>query len=269
MARAVRRTREDLKNLILDAAAEVVERDGLGVMSSTITYKQVFDHLEQVHGIRVTRGSVHERIWDSQHEFQLEVLRRAARWDARTSTQRTVEVLREIHERGTIEGWSEWEVLTEMARIGGEFNYRAADEDDLYFAWTGLTLALAQAIDADSEEYAALGRAVTESYDALTDDFVTIFRSIFDDLDLRIRLDLFESPEMAMLVFTKLTTALSEGVSLRRRFDEAELPDLGLATGPDGSIQVWHPFSVGMLALLRLFVETGSDRSDLDGRVLD
>ena len=54
---------------------------------------------------------------------------------------------------------------------------------------------------------------------------------------------------------TGTMTAMSEGVSLRRRFDDGELPDIELATGPDGALQTWHPFSVGLIALIRFFVE--------------
>lgn len=255
MAKPARRTREDLKQLILDAADEVIARDGFGVMSSTITYKQVFDHLESAHGVRVTRGSVHERIWPSQHEFQLEVLRRAARWDARESTHRTAEALTAIHERAVAADWSTWRTLTQMVRVGGELNYRSADDDDRYFAWTGLTLALAHAVEPDSSEHEALSESVTESYASLSADLSEMYAGVFDALGVRVRDDLFESPDEAMAVFTRLTTALSEGVSMRRRFDEDELPGLRLLTGPDGSAEDWHPFSVGLLALLRLFVQ--------------
>lgn len=259
MVKPARRTRDDLRQLILDAAQEVIARDGFGVMSSTITYKQVFDHLEEAHGVKVTRGSVHERIWRSQHDFQLEVLRRAARWDARESTQRTSEALTQIHERAAAAGWSTWRTLTEMVRVGGEINYRAADEDDRYFAWTGLTLALAEAVEPGSPEHEALIGSVTESYDSLSGDLTAMYSTVFDALGVRVRDDLFESPDEAMAVFTKLTTALSEGVSMRRRFDDDELPGLTLTTGPDGEPQDWHPFCVGLLALLRLFVEVDED----------
>ena len=264
MATPARRTRDDLRNLILDAAAEVIDREGFGVTSSTVTYKQVFDHLENEHGIRVTRGSVHERIWASQHDFQLEVLRRTARWDARTSTERTSEALRRILDEGRAADRAPWAILTKMARVGGQVNYRSADEDDLYFAWTGLTLAMAQALADDSDAHEALAHSVTESYSSLTDDFIEIFRGVFDQLGLRIRSDLFTSTDDAHVVFTKLTTAMSEGVSLRRRFDESELPELELRTGPDGSLQTWHPFAVGLLALLTLFVEVDPEGSDGD-----
>lgn len=262
MTSRTRRTREDLKNLILDAAAEVVEREGFGVTSSTITYKQVFEHLEREHGIRVTRGSVHERIWASQHDFQVEVLRRATRWDARISTERTVEAIASVLEEGRRGGDDAWTILTEMARVAGEVNYRAADEDDLYFAWTGLTLAMAQALRDDEDAHDALARSVTDSYAALTDDFVAIFSDVFDSLGLRIREDRFPSAERALETLTKLTTAVSEGVSLRRRFDDDELPALEMRTGGDGEAHRWHPFSVAMLALLTLFVEPDPDRGD-------
>jgi hypothetical protein len=51
---------------------------------------------------------------------------------------------------------------------------------------------------------------------------------------------------------------MSEGVSLRRRFDDNELPSLTLTVGRSIP-QDWHPFSVGFAALLEFFLEPDPD----------
>lgn len=75
---AKRRKRADLKHLVLDAGYDLAVSQGLGAGLETDTYASVFDYLERSSGVRVTRGSVHERIWNSQRDFQIEVLAKLA-----------------------------------------------------------------------------------------------------------------------------------------------------------------------------------------------
>lgn len=59
---------------MLDAGVEVLLRDGISLGASTLRYADAFELLQSEHGIKVTRGSVHERIWSSQEAWQLDVL---------------------------------------------------------------------------------------------------------------------------------------------------------------------------------------------------
>ena len=74
MTTPARRTRDETRRLVLEAAVDLVRRDGLGAEPTTITYQKVFDHLEETKGVRITRASVHERIWENQREFQFDVI---------------------------------------------------------------------------------------------------------------------------------------------------------------------------------------------------
>ena len=71
----VRRSREELRDLILDAGRDVLLSEGLGSGAEHLTFKRVLAHVEATQGIRVTNASVIRRIWDNQNEFQLEVIR--------------------------------------------------------------------------------------------------------------------------------------------------------------------------------------------------
>ena len=70
---AKRRKRADLKTLVLTAGYELAVSQGLGSGLETISYANVFDHLERSTGVRVTRGSVHERIFNSCISISLKI----------------------------------------------------------------------------------------------------------------------------------------------------------------------------------------------------
>ena len=70
-----RRTRSELRELMIDAGVEVMLELLPLIGSEQLSYSAVFQHLQETKGIRVTTGSVHERLWQSQREYQLDVLR--------------------------------------------------------------------------------------------------------------------------------------------------------------------------------------------------
>lgn len=70
----VRRSREELRDLVLDAGREVLLSEGLGTGAEHLSFKRVLSHLAAARGIRVTNASVIGRIWENQEEFQLDVV---------------------------------------------------------------------------------------------------------------------------------------------------------------------------------------------------
>ncbi len=66
---------------MIQGGVEVLHELGVETQLSSVSYAKVFAHVEKTQGVRVTYGSVHERIWDSLQEYQLAVIRRAGVWD--------------------------------------------------------------------------------------------------------------------------------------------------------------------------------------------
>ncbi len=83
-----------LRELIVGASLEVLDRHGLGLRPDAVTYSKVFAHLADGYGVHIGRGSVHGRIWESQEDYRLEVLASAARYtaDDRSRAMREVAV---------------------------------------------------------------------------------------------------------------------------------------------------------------------------------
>ncbi len=71
-----------LRDLILEAALEVLDRRGLDLQPDAVAYARVFAHLHENYGVRIGRGSVHGRIWGSQEEYRLEVLAATAQYSS-------------------------------------------------------------------------------------------------------------------------------------------------------------------------------------------
>ncbi|MEM9563547.1 MAG: hypothetical protein AAGA93_13060 [Actinomycetota bacterium] len=63
-----------LREMIVEASLELLAREGLGLGVDAIGYARVFQDLETEHDVRVTRGSVHRRIWDSHDDYRNDVL---------------------------------------------------------------------------------------------------------------------------------------------------------------------------------------------------
>ncbi len=248
---ASRRTRSELRGLVMDAAIDLIRREGLGAVSTTLTYQRVFEHLKETRGIRVTRASVHERIWNSQEEFRTAVLIEARPWA--TAAEVTVEPALEAF--AATEGLEPLARMREMTRIAASVNQLTADEDPLYYSWVGMTMTMAKDPAVNADDRATLERAVAESYAEITASVMDVLGVLGSAIGVRPRADIFPSAEHGWRLLVRLGTALSEGSTVRTRFDPEEMPDEYLKTGPDGEVQKWSAFAAGYWALLQTFLE--------------
>lgn len=132
-AKKKRRPRAELEELMLQGGVEVLQELGVETQLSSVSYAKVFEHLERTQGVRVTYGSVHERIWNSLQEYQLSVIERAGVWD-------------QADDRSGDYSWADWlqtmvalssgtdDTVAEAARSGARATYAArtagVDGDD-------------------------------------------------------------------------------------------------------------------------------------------
>jgi len=124
-AKKKRRPRSELKELMLQGGVDVLAEHGVEMQISSVSYAKVFEHVERTHGVRITYGSVHERIWNSLQEYQLSVIERAGVWDQT-----------DPGDHGA--GWADWlktmvalssgdadEVVVDATRDGARSHYTA------------------------------------------------------------------------------------------------------------------------------------------------
>ena len=69
-----RQTREELRARLLHAGRAILLEQGLSSGAEAVTFKTVFDRVQEESGIRVTNGSVIGRVWENQAEFRADVL---------------------------------------------------------------------------------------------------------------------------------------------------------------------------------------------------
>jgi hypothetical protein len=123
-----RRPRAELKEMMIQGGVEVLQELGVETQLSSVSYAKVFEHIERTQGVRITYGSVHERIWNSLQEYQLSVIERAGVWDQNA-------------EEGEVDEWADWlqtmvalsssgtdETVAEAATSGARASYAARDE---------------------------------------------------------------------------------------------------------------------------------------------
>ena len=119
-----RRSRQELKELLVKTGLEILFEDGLGTGAETLTFKRVFDRVEEEEGFRVSNASVIGRIWGDMSEFQADVLVAAV---SDENEQEIAEMLTAVEpvfrsaDRSSIEG-RQW-ALGELTRVAGDTHF--------------------------------------------------------------------------------------------------------------------------------------------------
>lgn len=246
---SVRRTRQELEDLVLAAGLEVLAASGPLPNVNGLTYKAVFNHLEQTKNIRVTHASVHERIWKNQTAFQIDVLSRAA--DALpaatflSGTGAAAKVV-ETADLSTPEGrmWS----TMEMIRVS--CNDDIASEDFTLSTFQAIRQVVAR-LPSDHPDHDDLVNTVSETRERIGGEYRQLFQFLVQALQLRVRPELELSLDDALRSLFAQVVALADGFVL----DGPGANTLNLPTGVDGELQHWHLYSWSVWCAARTLLE--------------
>lgn len=256
-----RRTRSELRALVLGAGVEVLRQDGLGTGAEHVTFKRVFERVEATTGVRVTNASVIGRIWDNLADFQSAVLAAVAAEevvDQENAVLTAVAAAAASVDRSTPE--ARRDALRELLRVGAEANL---DSGTTSRAWATVIGVWALASGARGTPAGdRIHEALRQSHAAADRRSVAATEAMTDFLGLRLR------PPFTVGQFTQACTALVEGCALRDRAG-ADIRGVGLPTGPDGSVREWTVLGVGMEALVDQFFELDPDWSPGPDREAD
>lgn len=253
-----RRKRADLKQLVLTAGLEVLERDGIGIGAEDLTYAKVFEHLEASTGVRVTRGSVHERIWDSQRQFQLDILAHIADWDfvsAIDDTRAQLDVL--VAEADLSTHASRADSMRSILRVAPMDNLRRNQQTSKWALWHATVNSALSHPDGGDENVAALRTVATESYQKL----FAAWAELYFDAGLQLGHHPRSIPGMTdrQLIdkWTTMVLALADGFAIRLGaglIDTFELP-----TGPAGALETWDDFGFALWQAMPAYMENPPD----------
>ena len=250
--RASRRSREELRALIIGAGTQLLLEEGLGTGAENLTFKRVFERLEDSTGIRVTNASVIGRIWDSQDDFQTEVLSVIAHGPGSAHMDEILEALGPLFEhadRSTVD--ARWHAVRQVCRVGGAASVDALIHAKSWPPWFGVW-ALVMAGN-DTEANRPIEEALRRGYDEVTVQWGEAYGLILAFYGLRVR-----SP-FTLRQLTVAAGALAEGCALRDRVDPVSTRRIRRPTGPGGETEEWTLFGIGLESLAVLFLEADPD----------
>jgi hypothetical protein len=243
--------REELRATLLEAGREILHEEGLETGSNNLTFKRVFERVEQKSGLRLTNASVMRRAWENQADYQADVLVAIAHDQARPEIDVTVKALGDLFEEldlSTEE--SRGRALQEVCRVGGAASTDALGNSTNWSLWISV-VAMATATTRP-EQRRRIQQALQEGFEVVVEFWETLLGRVMQVLGLRLR------PPWTIRQFTMAVTAFSEGCSLRQRIDGG-VEGIVRPTGPNGKDQEWTLFAAGLEALVHQFYEPNPD----------
>jgi hypothetical protein len=243
-----RQSREELRDLLLQAGGSILREEGLGTEAGTITFKKVFDRVEEETGIRLTNASVIRRVWRNQAEFQADVLVAIVLEGNPDEIDRTVGAVAPILadvDRSTPE--SRQRALRELCRVGGAANLEVMRRSGNWPMWAGIW---ALANSSEPFDYRKdLRDALASGYAAFNERIEEAYTVMASSLGFRLR------ETFTLRQFTIAADALGQGCGLRDRVDDAAMEGIARPTGPGGVLQEWTLFAIAFEGLVRQFFE--------------
>jgi hypothetical protein len=254
MAKGIRHSRDELRELILETSRTMLQEEGLSSGAEALTFKRVFDRIEDDTGIRVTNASVIRRVWESQSDFQTDVLMTVARGQSGAeidvAEKRLAPILASV-DLTTLE--SRGQALRDLCRLAGELSRQAVRESANWPLLIGVWAQTATGQSTVSSK--KIEMALLSAFDGFTARMEAIYGAMVSLLGLRLK------EEFTLRDFVIAENSLSEGYGLRDRLDETVARIVLRPTGPNGELQEWTIFAVALEGLVLQFFEFDPDWS--------
>jgi len=251
---------------MLQAGRAVLLDTGINVGASTFRYADAFDLLA-ADGIKVTRGSIHKRIWSSQEAWQLDVI---------AEFIRRIEQQRERALSGVISAeLAKWpidtvdqrrQVLAEACRVGS-----LAFVDSIATHREQRTLGqIAAAWRASSDgldEHTTIGHHLQKVQHHASDFSRRGISGLAHYLGLEAHPARHMEFSEAIRAFTACTTALAYSAAIRLPHDPGVSRTMPVRS-PDGEVREWNAMGLGRWMIARgLFSPTGTPGPELRSTV--
>jgi len=251
---------------MLNAGVEVFTDLIPSVGGERVNYANVFRHLEETTGVRVTYGSVHERIWDSQRDFQVDVVRRAVTQLVDHTTAGAEKVAAEIIaniDLDSVDGRRE--AAKECARLIGDANAAAVLESPLSRLQRAISFRYALLREGNPERD-ELKEAVTEGFNLAEERFIAVYGTMISALGLRPRRAVFgDDTDACVKVLTRLGRSIVDGALIVSSVAGNE--PMTLPTGPNGASQQWTLPALGAWSLVQSLLEIDGIDNPLESRL--
>lgn len=250
-----RRTRAELKEMMIQAGKDVLLDIEPSLGFDDLTYKAVFDHLQTNYDQKVTIGSIHERIWGSLREYQLDVvdalLLEPLIEHPSLAYQRAADVIAAI-DTTTIEG-RRYAVAT-CIRMSSYFLYERPSEAAIDVAYAVRVRLFG--MSAENPETQAVSASLTEIRRKSNEAYADLVRMLMEVLQIRVRLDAGD-PDRVVHEVALLGNAIQIGLQtdpLPLASQPRQLP-----SGLNGELEEWHADAIALWANVRMMFELNGD----------
>ena len=244
--------REDTRSMFIDVGRSILREEGLASGGEALTLKRVSDRVEAEFGIRYTNGSILGRIWDSQFDYQTDVLATIAADDSNSEVEASLDRMASFMSNMDTSSeaarrWSIRELCREVSAVHLDTLRNSTD----WSLWIGIWAITA--VGSAPERRQRIDQALRQSYLDVTDQMAAIYSSLLDLLGFQLR------PGLTVRQFAIASAALTEGCVLRDRVDSAQMNGILRPTGRDGGVQEWTLFGLALYGLAEQFFELDPD----------
>jgi len=249
-----RHSREELRKLLLETGRTMLREEGLGTGAEALTFKRVFDRVEEDTGVRLTNASVIRRVWENQAEFQVDVLVTIALGDYDGDVDVAVDYVRPILAKvDRSSAGSRAAAMRELCRVGGSANAQAVRQSSNLPSWIGVW---ALAASGEALDYRKrIEDALLAGYQAFTLRIEELYAAMIAYLGFRLR------EQFTLHQFVIAADSLSQGYGLRDRVDNSSAEAIPRPTGPGGEWREWTVFAIAFEGLVNQFFEIDPDWS--------
>ena len=252
ITRGPRRSSEQIRSLLVDAGLRIVVKDGLANGAEHLTFKRVFDFLEESEHIRLTHASVIRRVFDSQEDYQTAVLKVIATRGAEDLTSAATAIVQEIIlEADLSTPQLRRACLSEVVRVAGNTASEILRTSPMWRAWIGVWALSASGNQSTASQ--EIRDALSSTYEQIDLSAVNFYSQALTIFGARFK------PGISLQSFTVAASSVIEGCSLRDLVDSSKVEPLELPTGPAGTLQTWSLQSVALMALVDSLTEIDPD----------
>ncbi len=232
--------RDTLRSLMIEAGVAVLVEQGFGHGAEQITYSRVFERVQAKHDLSISRAQVHGRIWGSQDDFQLELLRLA-------TLDRMSLHIDAIAERAAEEITRTDLSATDGTRVAMARSIRVGAADTLAVTTGSTPWMLSQAVMAfhalNSDRSDVIGDALHQTYEHDINAWSTMFKTIAEVLDYEPHAWTGLTLDQACVIAARCVDVIADGVVARTRM-MGETSTYRLAIAEDEP-QEWNLLAIG------------------------
>jgi hypothetical protein len=238
-----RRTRAQTKALLVEEGTRQLLAHGLKG-AAEVRLKDVCDQIEERSGVRITPGSVYERIWVDQRDFQLEVLAKVLAERDLGEIDRALEPA--VHSlKKAVATKDPQGAKRRFCKLAADGLVNAVLDSSHWQIWVGAWGSIASTPELRDDH--RIGEVIEDGYLRSTIRLGELSHTSLTQLGLSLR------PGFTSYQFGVAVGSLVEGLSLRLRYDHDHTNEL--TTSEDGKDHVWGLPGVCLEALVDRFYE--------------